>query len=270
MKQLDAALLAFAEDVCATASAPKVRTRERWSYCERSRSRSDLAALDQPAALRDGARSRHRAARQERPRRRRNVVRVRLHVLQRLLGTRSRDARSSVGEASGRQGQGLRYRQRDRPVDRDRGRDSRSVRSAMEVRAHGEVWGCFVDRRDEPFHRTDDRGRVDEASAVLGLLVGTGAAGNGCGIESLQVLATGHVVEIEPIGTLRNTVRRDRGVAWSYRRVRFVAPTIPDRSAPRSSSSDLATEVAARGDASAQRGRSPMIVTRSMIRTCGQ
>ena len=54
---------------------------------------------------------------------------LRLHDLQRLLGPRPADE-GNAGLARARQGQELRRRQRDRPLDRDTGRDRRPLRPA--------------------------------------------------------------------------------------------------------------------------------------------
>lgn len=81
----------------------------------------------------------------------------------------------------------------------------------MEVRVNGEVRGV-----SSTAGMSHSIGRMievasDEERIVPGLFIGTGAAGNGCGMETLRFLAPGDVVEveIERIGTLRNTVRRD-------------------------------------------------------------
>lgn len=80
----------------------------------------------------------------------------------------------------------------------------------MQVRVNGEVRGdSSTAGMTHPISRMIEVAS-DEEYIVPGEFFGTGAAGNGCGIESLRFLEPGDVVEIEieRIGTLRSTVVR--------------------------------------------------------------
>ena len=80
----------------------------------------------------------------------------------------------------------------------------------MEVRVNGEVRG--VSSTAGMTHSIARMIEVasDEETIVPGLFLGTGAAGNGCGIEQLRFLVPDDVVEvdIERVGVLRSVVRR--------------------------------------------------------------
>ncbi|MEC9362892.1 MAG: fumarylacetoacetate hydrolase family protein, partial [Pseudomonadota bacterium] len=80
----------------------------------------------------------------------------------------------------------------------------------MQVRVNGEVRGqSSTSGMTHPISRMIEVA-TDEERIVPGEFIGTGAAGNGCGIEFLRFLAPGDVVEveIERIGVLRSTVVR--------------------------------------------------------------
>lgn len=80
----------------------------------------------------------------------------------------------------------------------------------MQVRVNGEVRGdSSTSGMTHPISRMIEVA-ADEEYIVPGEFFGTGAAGNGCGIEILRFLAPGDVVEIEieRIGVLRSTVVR--------------------------------------------------------------
>lgn len=81
---------------------------------------------------------------------------------------------------------------------------------AMQVRVNGGVRGeSSTSGMTHPISRMIEVAS-DEEYIVPGELIGTGAAGNGCGIEIMRFLEPGDVVEIEieRIGVLRNTVVR--------------------------------------------------------------
>lgn len=81
---------------------------------------------------------------------------------------------------------------------------------SMQVRVNGKVRGdSSTAGMSHPISRMIEVAS-DEEYIVPGELIGTGAAGNGCGIEILRFLEPGDVVEIEidRIGVLRNTVVR--------------------------------------------------------------
>jgi 2-keto-4-pentenoate hydratase/2-oxohepta-3-ene-1,7-dioic acid hydratase in catechol pathway len=80
----------------------------------------------------------------------------------------------------------------------------------MQVRVNGELRGeSSTAGMTHPISRMIEVAS-DEEYIVPGEFFGTGAAGNGCGIEILRFLEPGDVVEIEieRIGTLRSTVVR--------------------------------------------------------------